>query len=191
MKEQAEGKSSKNDLLIYTQLELGKPANFALLEEDPATWWSVWGHPVGEGKKKNFRFISKPSKDEIDEELGTDYTHSMDFNGTSLSKPQECLTWPIYNWDLNCIQVLEVSHVSVSRQFATYGLNRRYSKNFLSWDFELTKTVGERTKYSLLIVPRDEDHDDEKMDEAWERAQKEGFDLNNVLLGSGPYKAAD
>ena len=42
MEQQAEGNSSKDNYLRYTKLEAGKPANFALLEEDPLCYWLVW-----------------------------------------------------------------------------------------------------------------------------------------------------
>ena len=37
-----EGGSSAG-YLRYTKLEQGKPANFALLEQDPLCYWLVWG----------------------------------------------------------------------------------------------------------------------------------------------------
>ena len=60
MEQQAEGNSSKDNYLRYNKLEKGKPANFALLEEDPASWWLVWGDPVEGGNSQPFRFISQP-----------------------------------------------------------------------------------------------------------------------------------
>jgi len=97
----------------------------------------------------------------------------------------------VYNWDLNLVQVLEVSHVSLARQFAKYGLNRKYSKNLLGWDFELSKIQADMTRYELLIVPRDdEEHEDDKMDAAWEKAQKNGFDLQQMVVGGDPFNPA-
>ena len=34
-----EGSSSADDYLRYTKLDQGKPANFALLEQDPLEYW--------------------------------------------------------------------------------------------------------------------------------------------------------
>lgn len=190
MEEQAEGNSSKDNYLRYTKLEAGKPANFALLEEDPVCYWLVWGTGT-DNSAKPFRFVSKPSQADIDAELGTDYVQALDFHKVKKRPAVECLTWPVYNWDLNLVQVLEVSHVSLARQVAKYGLNRKYSKNLLSWDFELSKIFGEMVRYELLIVPRDdEEHDDEKMEAAWEKAQKNGFDLQQMVVGGDPFNPA-
>ena len=191
MEQQAEGNSSKDNYLRYNKLEKGKPANFALLEEDPASWWLVWGDPVEGGNSQPFRLISQPSQADIDEDLGANYTQSLNFDKNGPRKPVECLTWPIYNWDLNLVQVLEVSHVSLGRQFIKYGLNRKYSKNLLGWDFELSKIQADMTRYELLIVPRDdEEHDDEKMDAAWEKVQEKGFDLQQLLVAKDPFNPA-
>jgi len=190
MEQQAEGNSSKDNYLRYTKLEAGKPANFALLEEDPLCYWLVWADGT-DGSAKPFRFVSQPSQADIDAEFGTNYTQALNYDKTGPRKPQECLTWPVYNWDLSLVQVLEVSHVSLARQFAKYGLNRKYSKNLLGWDFELSKIQADMTRYELLIVPRDdEEHDDDKMESAWEKAQKNGFDLQQMVVGGDPFNPA-
>jgi hypothetical protein len=78
----------------------------------------------------------------------------------------------------------------LARQFAKYGLNRKYSKNLLSWDFELSKIQADMTRYELLIVPRDEEeHDEEAMESAWEAVQNAGFDLNQMVAGGDPFNA--
>ena len=88
MEQQAEGNSSKDNYLRYNKLEKGKPANFALLEEDPASWWLVWGDPVEGGNGQPFRFISQPTQADIDEELGANYTQSLNFDKNGPRKPK-------------------------------------------------------------------------------------------------------
>lgn len=190
MEQQAEGGSSKENYLRYTKLQQGKPANFALLEQDPVCYWLIWGVAKENDSMKPFRFPEKPSQADIDAELGTDYVQAMNYDKTAVRTAVECLTWPVYNWDLKQVQVLEVSHVSLARQFAKYGLNRKYSKNLLSWDFELSKIQADMTRYELLIVPRDEEeHDEDAMESAWEEVQKAGFDLNQMVAGGDPFNA--
>ena len=137
---------------------------------------------------KPFRFLEKPSDEDIKLELGNEYTQMLNFDKTALRKPVECLTWPVYNWDLNQVQVLEVAHISLSRQFAKYGLNKKYSKNLLDWDFELSKIQADMTRYELLIVPRDEDeHDEGQMAKDWRATEKAGFDLSRIVGGGDPF----
>ena len=183
-----EGGSSKENYLRYTKLAQCKPANFALLEQDPLCYWLVWGETSDGSSMKPFRFLEKPSDEDIKLELGNEYTQMLNFDKTALRKPVECLTWPVYNWDLNSVQVLEVAHISLSRQFAKYGLNKKYSKNLLDWDFELSKIQADMTRYELLIVPRDEDeHDETQMSVDWKIAQKAGFDLSRIVVGGDPF----
>ena len=183
-----EGGSSKENYLRYTKLAQGKPANFALLEQDPLCYWLVWGETSDGSSMKPFRFLEKPSDEDIKLELGNEYTQMLNFDKTALRKPVECLTWPVYNWDLNQVQVLEVAHISLSRQFAKYGLNKKYSKNLLDWDFELSKIQADMTRYELLIVPRDEDeHDEGQMAKDWKAAERAGFDLNRIVGGGDPF----
>ena len=183
-----EGGSSKENYLRYTKLAQGKPANFALLEQDPLCYWLVWGETSDGSSMKPFRFLEKPSDEDIKLELGNEYTQMLNFDKTALRKPVECLTWPVYNWDLNQVQVLEVAHISLSRQFAKYGLNKKYSKNLLDWDFELSKIQADMTRYELLIVPRDEDeHDEGQMAKDWKAAQRAGFDLSRIVGGGDPF----
>lgn len=181
-----EGSSSKDNYLAYTKLEQGKPANFALLEQDPLEYWLVWADPKDGGNGQPFKFVDKPTDDEISLEIGNEYVRSMNYDKTAIRKPSQCLAWPVYNWDMNRVQVLEVSHISLIRQFAKYGLNKKYSKNLLDWDFELSKIKADMVRYDLLIVPRDEDeHDENKMAKDWMQVEKAGFDLNRVLMPKG------
>ena len=160
--------SSADNYLRYTKLDQGKPANFCLLEQDPLEYWLVWGVAKENDSMKPFRFLEQPSQEDIDLELGSDYVQSMNYDKTAVRKPSQCLTWPVYNWDAERVQVLEVSHISLARQFAKYGLNKKYSRNLLDWDFELSKIKADMVKYELLIVPRDEDeHDEAAMEKAW------------------------
>lgn len=137
---------------------------------------------------KPFRFLVQPNQEDIDIELGEDYVQSMNYDKTAVRKPSQCLTWPVYNWDMNKVQVLEVSHISLARQFAKYGLNKKYSKNLLDWDFELSKIKADMVKYELLIVPRDEDeHDEVQMTKDWKAVERAGFDLNRIVAGGDPF----
>ena len=191
-----EGSSSADNYLRYTKLDQGKPANFALLEQDPLEYWLVWGTAKADGSMKPFRFLEQPSEADIEAEFGPEYGPCYNYDpaiGRSnpdkgVRKPSQCLCWPVYNWDAERVQVLEVSHISLARQFAKYGLNKKYSRNLLDWDFELSKIKADMVKYELLIVPRDEDeHDEDEMEKAWRAAEKAGFDLNRIVTGGDPF----
>ncbi len=172
-----ESSSSADGYLRPNKIESGKPAVFALLEEDPLEYWLVWGTPKEGGNNKPFRFLEKPSDEDIELELGRDFTRALNYDKTAEDKAYKCLTWAVYNWEEKRVQVLEVTQISISRQFVKYGLHKTYSKNLLDWDFQMEKgNVGGKTKYDLMVIPRDEDeHDDIQMAKDWKAAQKAGF----------------
>ncbi len=187
---ETDSSSSADGYLRPNKIESGKPAVFALLEEDPLEYWLVWGTPKEGGNNKPFRFLEKPSDEDIEMELGRDFTRALNYDKTAEDKAYKCLTWAVYNWEEKRVQVLEVTQISISRQFVKYGLHKTYSKNLLDWDFQMEKgNVGGKTKYDLMVIPRDEDeHDDIQMAKDWKAAQKAGFDLNRLITGGDPFK---
>ena len=190
--EQSGGNASgKEQYLRYSEKTFSK-AEFALLETDPLEYWHVWGRAVGEGQKdKVFRFLEQPSMQEVELELGENFTPSTKYDSTEIESPKKTLTWPVYNWTEKKVQVLEATHITVIKSFLKYGLNRKYARNLLSWDFELSRVVSDRVRYDLMIVPRDEEeHSEEEMDAAWNAVTKKGFDLKMLITGGDPFSPA-
>ena len=94
--------------------------------------------------------LKSPSDEDIELELGRDFTRALNYDKTAEDKAYKCLTWAVYNWEEKRVQVLEVTQISISRQFVKYGLHKTYSKNLLDWDFQMEKgNVGGKTKYDL------------------------------------------
>ena len=187
---QNEEQSTDKPYLRPNKIEIGKPAVFALLTEDPMEYWLVWGTPKEGGNNSPFRFLEHPSDEDIELELGRDFTRAENWDKNGPDKVYKALTWPIYNWQKKRVEILEITQISISRQFVKYGLHKTYSKNLLDWDFQLDKgNAGGKTKYELMIVPRDEDeNDDMQMTKDWKAALKAGFDLNRLIGGGDPFK---
>lgn len=181
--------SSATDYFRPKSVEPGKPAVFALLEEDPCEWYLVWGTPVAGGNNKPFRFLEKPSDEDIELELGKAFTRALNYEKTDTDKIYKCLTFPIFNWELGAVQVFEIPQISIAKQFYTYGTEKAYRNKLLDYDFKLEKEItGGKTKYNLRVIPRDEEeHDDLVMQKEWKRVQKAGFDLNRLLTDGNPF----
>ena len=188
----AESPSTDLPYLRPNKVEIGTPAVFALLEEDPLEYWLVWGTPKQGGNNQPFRFLQEPTDEDIDAELGREFTRALNYDKTAVDKPAKCLTWPVYNWQKKRVEVLEVTQISISRQIVKYAYQKAYSKNLLDWDFQLERgSVGGKTKYEVMVIPRDEDeNDDIQMAKEWKAAQKAGFDLNRLIIGGDPFKEA-
>ena len=56
-----------------------EPVSFALLEEDPLIFWKIYGESVHGEKGKSFRFVSKPTEEEILTEMGGSYKKGTKF----------------------------------------------------------------------------------------------------------------
>ncbi|BAQ93272.1 hypothetical protein [uncultured Mediterranean phage uvMED] len=188
--ETEDSSSSATDYFRPKSVEPGKPAIFALCEEDPCEWYLVWGTPVAGGKNKPFRFLEKPSDDDIELELGKAYTRALNYEKTDTDKIYQCLTFPIFNWELGVVQVFEIPQFSINKQFSAIATEKVYKNKLLDFDFKLEKELtGGITKYHLRVIPRDEEeHDDLVMQKEWKRVQKAGFDLNRLLTDGNPFR---
>ncbi len=190
----SDSESPSTDLpyLRPNKIEAGKPAVFALLEEDPLEYWLVWGTPKEGGNNQPFRFLEKPSDEDIELELGREFTRALNYDKTAEDRPYKCLTWPVYNWMKKRVEVLEISQISISRLIVRYALQKCYSKNLLVGDFQMEEgKIGGKSKYDGMFIPRDEDeNDDIQMANDWKAAQKAGFDLNRLITGGDPFKEA-
>ena len=183
--EQSGGNASKKEQYLRYGEKTFNEAEFALLEADPLEYWYVWGRAVGEGQKDRvFRFLEQPTMKEVELELGENFTPGTKFESTEVEAPKKALAWPVYNWTEKKVQVLEAMHKSVIKEFLKYGLNRKYARNLLSWDFKISRVVTDRVRYDLMIEPRDEEHSEEEMDTAWSAVTKKDFDLNRLLVNS-------
>ena len=80
-----------------------------------STSW-VWGTPKEGGNNQPFRFLEKPSDEDIELELGRDFTRALNYEKTAVDRPYKCLTWPVYNWLKKRVEVFEISQISISRQ---------------------------------------------------------------------------
>ena len=188
----SDSESSPTDLpyLRPNKIEPGNPAVFALLEEDPLEYWLVWGTPKEGGNNQPFRFMQKPSDEDIELELGRDFTRALNYDKTAEDKPYKCLTWPVYNWSKKRVEVLEASQITISRQIVKAALEKAYRKNLLDWDFKMEKgNFNGKTRYDVRVIPRDEEeNDDIQMAKDWKAALKAGFDLTRLISGGDPFK---
>ena len=80
--------------------------------------------------------------------------------------PPQCLTWPSDNWDINKVQVLEVSHISLV-SVCQVRPEQEVQPQPAGLGLRAVEIKADMVKYELLIVPRDEDeHDEAAMEKA-------------------------
>ena len=201
--EEPEKSSSADRYFRPNQIDNNQEIEFIFLEEDPLEYWQAFGENISDGKALPFRFpISDqpPSNEEILTAMGGAYTRSKcQFDNEKLglkknvsdSPATHCYVWPIFNLDKNCIQIFEVSQPSIFKQIKKETGLKKYRKGIdLDSEFSCTlhKLVDGFTKYTFNIIDREENEDkDEEIKKEWEALKKDGFDIDQLILGGDPF----
>ena len=169
-----------------SKIQSGTTARFALLDDNPLEFYEVWGE-TGEGQVKPFRFSNDPTPDDIQAELGPDYSRRLNRDGTAPEAVKFAIAVPVFNHDSGKVQILQLSQKSIIRELDSISQMEDYA-NLLEWDFVLGKEGnGLNTEYSLRAVPRKKGSDGDIKD-SWEDVQAGGFDISRLLSGTNPFK---
>ena len=167
-------------------VDVKKPSHFAFLELDPLMYFQTWGEEVSTGKARPFRFISKPSDEEVRTEMGKEYIWGKAYQSTENAPIKEAMAWPVYDFDNKAVRVFSCDQFTIQKAIKRIALNRKY-KNLLDWDLCLSKiNTDGRISYDLQVEPRDEDTQNE-LDDAWDEVQKKGFDIKALLTNGDPF----
>ena len=169
-----------------SKIQSGSSVRFALLDDNPLEFYEVWGDAT-DGGVKPFRFSNDPTPDDIEAELGSDYTRRLNRDGTAPEAVKFAIAVPVYNHDTSKVQILQLSQKSIIRELDSISQMEDYS-NLLEWDFVLGKEGnGLNTEYSLRAVPRKK-NTEPTIQEAWKEVQAGGFDISRLLSGTNPFK---
>ena len=169
-----------------SKIQSGSSVRFALLDDNPLEFYEVWGDAT-DGGVKPFRFSNDPTPDDIEAELGSDYTRRLNRDGTAPEAVKFAIADPLYNHDTSKVQILQLSQKSIIRELDSISQMEDYS-NLLEWDFVLGKEGnGLNTEYSLRAVPRKK-NTEPTIQEAWKEVQAGGFDISRLLSGTNPFK---
>lgn len=169
-----------------SKVAAGSSVRFALLSDEPLEMYECWGEGP-DGKAKPFRFAQEPTPDDIAVELG-DFTRRTNRDGTGVEPVKFALALPVFNFDTNRVEVLQLTQRSLIRELDGISQMPDY-EDILAIDFILGKEgAGLNTEYKLTPVPRKKGTD-KTIAEAWEDARSADFDLNRLLIGGDPFKA--
>ena len=170
-----------------SKIQSGGSVRFALLEDQPLEFFECWGES-SEGGVKPFRFSDDPSPEDIDEEMGPEFTRRMNREGTAPEKVKFAIAVPVYNYESSSVQIMQLSQKSLQNELDDISQMEDYA-NLLEWDFVLGKEGnGLETRYSLRPVPRKKGTQD-SIESAWTDARAAGFDIGRLLTGENPFKA--
>ena len=170
-----------------SKIQSGGNVRFALLDDQPLEFFECWGETT-DGKSKPFRFAEDPSPEDIEEEMGADYSRRLNREGTAPDKVKFAIAVPVYNYDTSSVQIMQLGQKSLINELDSVSQMEDYA-DLLAWDFVLGKEgVGLETRYSLRPAPRKKGAQAD-IETAWTESRDSGFDISRLLTGDNPFKA--
>ena len=179
----------------------GSSVRFALLQATPTEYWQVWlqdkhGNLNDKGKviKKPLRFAYKPTEDDIAAELGDQWERELNYKEDGVGPCKFNIAVAVYSHDSESVLILTSDKSSVNRAFdsETQAIDREDDyEDILAPDWILGREgTGLNTEYSLRTAPRKKGTN-KNIQDAWNTAVKEGFDISRMLTNGNPFKAED
>ena len=172
-----------------TKLESGGSVRFALLEEEPLCFYEAWGES-GDGKLKPFRFADNPSQDDVEAEMGEEFTRRLNRDGTGVEPAKFGVAVPVFDHESQEVKIFQATQKSIIGELDKISQMEDYS-DLLAWDFVLSRDgAAKLTKYSLRAVPRKKGTN--ALIEATYQEQKDnGFDIKELMTGGNPFNPGE
>ena len=168
-----------------SKLESGGNVRFALLDDQPLEYWEGWGE-AGEGKLKPFRFADSPSDDDIDIEMGSEFTRRMNRDGTAPEASKFAIAVPVFNHESQKVEIFSATQKGIIKEFDKISQMEDYS-DLLAWDFVLSREgTGLKTEYSLRAVPRKKGTSP-LIEATYAESKDRGFDIKELMTGGNPF----
>ena len=175
----------------------GDSLRFSLLSEDALDYYMFWVQEVSGTGRKPIRCINDPSPEDIDsllkeaqERWGKEYTRPNNRDASAQEPVKMASSVPVYNFDKQCVQVLEWNQSTITQALDEISQMEDYRDCMTEIDLVMKRTGTEKnTRYSLNAVPRKKGAT-ASIELAWKEVQEKGFDLERLLDGGDPFKAA-
>ena len=168
-----------------TKLESGGSVRFALLDDQPLEFYEVWGES-GDDKLKPFRFVDSPSEDDVEAEMGEEFTRRLNRDGTGVEPAKFGVAVPVFDHESQEVKIFQATQKGIIGELDKISQMEDYS-DLLAWDFVLSRDgAAKLTKYSLRAVPRKKGTN--ALIEATYQEQKDnGFDIKELMNGGNPF----
>ena len=168
-----------------TKLESGGSVRFALLDDQPLEFFEVWGES-GEGKLKPFRFADKPTTEDVEIEMGNEFTRKMNREGTGIEPAKFAIAAPVFEHESQEVKIFQATQKGIIKEFDKISQMEDYS-DLLAWDFVLSREgTGLKTEYSLRVVPRKKGTSP-LIEATYAEAKDSGFDIKELMTGGNPF----
>ena len=172
-----------------TKLESGGSVRFALLDDQPLEYWEVWGES-GDGKLRPFRFADNPSSEDVEIEMGNEFTRRLNRDGTAPEASKFAVAVPVFNHDSQKVEIFSATQKGIIKEFDKISQMEDYS-DLLAWDFVLSREgTGLKTEYSLRAVPRKKGTSP-LIEATYQESKDNGFDIKELMTGGNPFSPGE
>ena len=185
----ASSSSTKDNYLNPSAIKSGQKVRFTLLAEEPYMFYELWGNHVNDPqKRKPFRFLDDPTPEDISAKLGNDFVRSLKRDGTGPEPCKIAHAVPVYNYDMERVQVFSWTQKTVTQALDNISQLEDYEDSMTDTDFYISRDgEGTDTRYTVQAAPKKKAMA-KTVDDAWETAQQDGFDLSRLVDGGDPFK---
>jgi|TARA_B100000902_G_C27199031_1_gene858043 hypothetical protein len=189
--------TGNSSYLKPSDIKDGDSLRFSLLSEDGLDYYLFWVQEVSGSGRKPIRCENDPSPEDIkdllseaQERWGKEYQRPLTKDGTGSEPIKMASSVPVYNYEKQCVQVLEWNQSTITQALDEISQMEDYKDCMTEIDLVLKRTgQAKETRYSLNAVPRKKGAT-ASIELAWKETQEKGFDLSNLLDGGDPFKAA-
>lgn len=128
----------------------------------------------------------KPVRKPNNERFTTDELESADTNEDGTPRKQRHFwAFPVFNYELNQVQVLEITQKTVRETMETYARDADWGEP-VEYDFVVSRSgKGIETDYNVIAKPAKLLN--EEAAKAWVKVQENGFDLDELFKSGDPF----
>jgi hypothetical protein len=180
--------SSGGGYLNLSKLPDKGSVRITVLHNQPLEYFEVWG--TCGTQSKPFRFDYQPTPEDVVAEMG-DFEAREGRGGPGTQDIKFAISAPVFNYETGNVQVWSVTQKTIMKELDDISQMEDYDKDLTSIDLIISKEIQANgiPKYSVRPVPKKKGSQ-EHITAAWLEAQEAGFDLERLLTGGNPFKAA-
>lgn len=95
--------------------------------------------------------------------------------------------FPVWDFQDKKVKVLEITQKTIMTAIRDYTKNPKWGKPIMKYSFTVKRDdSGDITRYSIMANPSDTI--DLQIEEAWDTAKEQGFDITRLYDGGDPFK---
>ena len=180
--------SSGGGYLNLSKLPDKGSVRITVLSNQPLEYYEVWG--TSGTQSKPFRWDRQPTPEDLTAELG-DFEAREGRGGPGTTDIKFAISAHVFNYETGNVQVWSVTQKKIMKELDDISQMEDYDKDLTSIDLIISKEIQANgiPKYTVRPVPKKKGSQ-EHITAAWLEAQEAGFELDRLLTGGNPFKAA-